>query len=140
VAVIVLHVVARYQFGATAETGCICHVAGWRLEMLRPRMGLATLDAHPMMVVAAGAAALLGGCGCLATDGLAHAPLVVVDPEGDPAPALDGRGEDAVQARAASVVAAKGENLPDRQSRVEVQAAVDDERISTCSGRTRRGA
>lgn len=135
---VVFHVVAQYQFGATAGRGGmgrLRHGGDWLLKMLRPRLGRtpprATLSAHPMTVAAASAAALAGGGGFLAIDGIAHAPLEVVDLGADPAPVLDGSGDDAVWRRApvASVVTTNGANLPDGQSRVEVQAAVDAERI-----------
>ena len=84
-----------------------------------------------MTVAVASAAAVVGGGGYMAIDGLAHAPLEVVGLAADPAPKLGGLGDDAVSARApmGAVVTTSGANLEGGQSRVEVQAAADAERI-----------
>jgi hypothetical protein len=104
--------------------------------MLRPRLGRllpgrATPQAHPFAVAAAGAAATLAGGGYMVVDNLAHARLELVQLAGDPAPVLDGSGDDPVwqRAPAVSVETYRGANLPGGQSAVEVQVATDGETL-----------
>jgi hypothetical protein len=133
-----LHVLAQYEFGATAGHGMADRIRsglGWLLKMLRPRVdgwgARRTLHVHPITAIVALGIGVAVSSGMVAVDRLAHQRVRVATLDAARAPSLDGIANDLAWQglKVARVMTRAGANLPDGQSPVEVTAAHDAQNI-----------
>jgi hypothetical protein len=136
-ATIGLHVLGQYKFGATAGRSArerLAHGFDWLLKIVRPQRARSSgsiVRAHPLTVTLAAGTAVVTGGSLFAVDYGLQTTLPMASMAPAQAPALDGRGDDVIwsMTEPVSVTTHAGANLPNGESRVEVQAAQDGERL-----------